>query len=290
VSTKIYLNGAITGPEDAKISVFDRGFLYGDSVYEVMRTSGGALVDLERHLHRLGTSAKGLALVPPDEPALRGAIVDTLKAANNKESYVRLVLTRGSGEVGLDTALAEGPTMLVIAKPLVLPTTEQYELGVSVRLVNVQRTSARAMDPSVKSGNYLNNILALSEAKRSGDYEAIMCDRDGLLAEGSSSNVFFVEEGKLLTPSLSVGLLAGITRQRVLEIATTLRIEVEEGHFGPDRLRSASEAFLTSSIRGVLPIRAVDGTALPAGVPGPVATQVMAAYTSFLHEQAQALV
>ncbi|MCP4448802.1 MAG: branched-chain-amino acid aminotransferase [Myxococcales bacterium] len=286
MSTRIYLNGSITGPEDAKISIFDRGFLYGDSVYEVMRTSGGQLVDLDRHLMRLYESASALALPPPQEDVLRKAIVDTLASAGNEESYVRLVVTRGSGEVGLDTALAELPTTLVIAKPLVLPTASMYSGGVRVRLVNVQRTSAKAMDPSVKSGNYLNNIMALAEAKRAGDYEAIMCDRDGLLAEGSSSNVFFVEGTRLLTPNLSVGLLAGITRQRVLEIAEGLGVAVEQGRFGPERLRDASEAFLTSSIRGVLAITAVDGEPLPTAAPGPMGTRVMQAYAAFLEEEA----
>ncbi len=284
MSTRIYLNGSITGPEEAKISIFDRGFLYGDSVYEVIRTSHGRLVDLERHLARLYKSAAALALNPPAESVLRAAIIDTLAAAENSESYVRLVVTRGSGEVGLDTALATEPTTLVIAKPLVLPTEAMYQNGVAVRLVNVQRTSAKAMDPSVKSGNYLNNIMALSEAKRAGAYEAIMCDRDGLLAEGSSSNVFFVEGQRLLTPNLSVGLLAGITRQRVLELAEELGMVVEQGRFGPDRLRDAPEAFLTSSIRGVLPIAEVDGVALPAGAPGPLCTQVMKAYAAFLDQ------
>ncbi len=284
MSTRIYLNGSITGPEEAKISIFDRGFLYGDSVYEVIRTSKGRLVDLERHLTRLYKSAAAIALDPPDEDTLRAAIANTLASADNTESYVRLVVTRGSGEVGLDTSLAEGRTTLVIVKPLVLPTQAMYEDGVAVRLVNVQRTSAKAMDPAVKSGNYLNNIMALSEAKRAGDYEAIMCDRDGLLAEGSSSNVFFVEGKRLLTPSLSVGLLAGITRQRVLEIAQQLGVEVEQGHFGPERLREAPEAFLTSSIRGVLPIARVDGVALRLGAPGPLCAQVMRAYATFLEE------
>lgn len=289
VSTRIYLNGSITGPEEAKISVFDRGFLYGDSVYEVIRTSGGRLVDLDRHLKRLYKSATSLALHAPDERTLRKAIVDTLSAAGNEESYVRLVVTRGSGEVGLDTALAEGMTTLVIAKPLVLPSETMYQDGVSVRLVNVQRTSAKAMDPSVKSGNYLNNIMALAEAKRAGDYEAIMCDRDGYLAEGASSNVFFVDGQRLLTPSLAVGLLAGITRERVLELASGLGVTVEQGHFVPERLRSASEAFLTSSIRGVLPIATADGEKLSAGAPGPVGLRIMKAYDAFLRDEAKGL-
>ncbi len=286
MTTRVYLNGSITGPEGAKISVFDRGFLYGDSVYEVMRSSGGRLVDLERHLTRLYKSARALALPTPKESAMRQAIVDTLADAGNDESYVRLVITRGSGELGLDTALARAPTTMVIVKPLTLPPANLYEVGVAVQIVGVQRTSVKAMDPSVKSGNYLNNIMALVEAKRAGGYEAIMCDREGWLAEGASSNVFFLSEGRLCTPNVSVGLLAGITRERVLALATAMGLEIEEGRFGPEWLQGASEAFLTSSIRGVLPIASVDGETMPSGAPGPVCTQLMRAYEGFLEEVA----
>jgi branched-chain amino acid aminotransferase len=287
VTTRVYINGSIGAPEDAKISVFDRGFLYGDSVYEVMRSSGGHLVDLERHLLRLGRSAASLALSMPPESDLRKAVADTLAATGNEESYLRIVITRGGGEVGLDTALAGLPTLIVIAKPLVLPEAHKYQEGVGVRLVNVQRTSAKAVDPSVKSGNYLNNILALAEARKTGDEEAIMCDREGCIAEGSSSNVFWIAGEKLHTPSLAVGLLAGITRERVLELARAAGISVEEGRFAPDALRGAEEAFLTSSIRGLLPIARVDAMPLQAPCPGPVTTRLMAAYADFLAQEAR---
>lgn len=287
MTTRIYINGSIGTLEDAKISVFDRGFLYGDSVYEVLRSSGGYLVDLERHLVRLQESAASLALRMPAEVELREAIAKTLAAAANDESYLRIIVTRGSGEVGLDTALAGSPTLIVIAKPLVLPADELYQQGVGVRLVNVQRTSAKAIDPSVKSGNYLNNILALAEARKSGDDEAIMCDREGCIAEGSSSNVFWIAGGRLHTPSLAVGLLAGITRKRVLELARAGGTPILEGRFTPDSLRAADEAFLTSSIRGVLPIARVDATRLHSSCPGPRTSGLMAAYADFLEQEAR---
>lgn len=288
MSTRIYIDGTITGPEEAKISVFDRGFLYGDSVYEVMRSSGGRLVDLERHLSRLQQSADSLVLGTPEAGELRDAIASTMEAAGNDESYVRIVITRGAGEVGLDTALADKQSLVVIVKPLQLPAKESYENGIGVRLVNVQRTSAKAVDPSVKSGNYLNNILALAEARKSGDQEAIMCDNEGFVAEGSSSNIFWLKDGRLHTPNLSVGLLAGITRQRVLELAHAAGIEVAEGRFGPDQLRAASEAFITSSIRGILPIAKVDGKTIAATCPGPITSALMAAYANFLQEESLA--
>lgn len=288
VTTRVYINGAITGPEDAKITVFDRGFLYGDSVYEVMRSSGGHLVDLERHLARLQKSADSLALQTPPQSELRQAIVSTLAAAGNEESYLRIVITRGAGEVGLDTALAGHLTLVLIAKPLQLPAQSLYDEGIGVRLVNVQRTSAKAVDPSVKSGNYLNNILALAEARRSGDEEAIMCDQEGCVAEGASSNIFWMSGDTLHTPNLAVGLLAGITRQRVLELAASAGTPVVEGRFGPDDLRGASEAFITSSIRGILPIARVDGKALAASCPGPMTKALMASYGQFLQAESQA--
>ncbi len=287
MSTRVHINGTVSGAEDAKISVFDRGFLYGDSVYEVLRTSGGRLVDLQRHLVRLQKSADTLALRTPPAEQLHAAITETVAAAGNSESYLRIVVTRGSGEVGLDTALAGLPTLIVIAKDLVLPAKELYESGISVCLVEVQRTSAKSMDPSVKSGNYLNNILALAEARRSGADEAIMCDREGCIAEGSSSNIFWVSDGALHTPSLAVGLLAGITRQRVLELAAADSLPVVEGRFAPEQLKGASEAFITSSIRGILPVAKVDGKALAKDCPGPVTSTLMSAYKRFLLEESK---
>jgi branched-chain amino acid aminotransferase len=286
VATRIYINGTISAPEDARISVLDRGFLYGDSVYEVLRTSGGQLVDLERHVVRLHESAASLALQVPDDAMLRKAVAETLGATGNAESYLRIVVTRGSGEVGLDPALAGAPTLIVIAKPLVLPELRLYQEGVPVRLVNVERTSVKAMDPSVKSGNYLNNILALAEARKSGDYEAVMCDREGFLAEGSSSNLFWGEGNKLFTPSLAVGLLAGITRRRVLELASSRGMEIHEGSFPPNALQDAAEAFLTSSIRGILPIQRVNGARL-ASCPGPLTRALIDDYEAFLQSEAK---
>lgn len=288
MATSIYIDGTISGPEDAKISVFDRGFLYGDSVYEVLRTSGGRLVDFERHLTRLQKSADSLALRAPSPEEVRQAIAQTLASSGNAESYLRIVVTRGAGEVGLDTALAGRPTLIVIAKPLVLPPQELYEGGVGVRLVNVQRTSAKAVDPSVKSGNYLNNILALAEARKAGDDEAIMCDQGGRIAEGSSSNVFWVSGGELHTPSLAVGLLAGITRGRVLELARAADLPVREGSFEPDALRGASEAFITSSIRGILPISRVDGKTITSVVPGAITGALISSYAAFLDQESRA--
>ena len=278
---RVWINGQLCDEASACISVFDRGFLYGDSIYEVMRTAaGGRPVDLDAHLERLRRSAQAIALPLPEAASLRAAIFETLGSAENAESYVRVIVTRGAGEIGLDTNLAEAPTTLVIARPLALPPAEYYEKGASIRIVEVQRTPRRAMDPAVKSGNYLNNIMALAEARRAGAYEAVMCDASGRVAEGSSSNVFAVRAGKLYTPALEIGLLAGITRQRVIELAEVDGLEVEECALSPDELRGADEIFITSSIRGVLPIGEVDGVSIPA--PGPLTSRVMRRYATYL--------
>jgi branched-chain amino acid aminotransferase len=284
VTTKVWMNGEVSGA-DAAISVFDRGFLYGDSVYEVMRTSGGRPVDLEPHLARLHRSAASLLLEIPGDAALRAALEEVLAAAGNGDSYIRVVVTRGAGEVGLDTALADSSTLIVIVRPLVLPPAEMYERGAALQIVGVQRTSLRSMDPGVKSGNYLNNIMGLMEAKRAGAYEALMCNPAGLIAEGSSSNVFVVRDGDLSTPAIGTGLLAGITRQRVIELSRANGFAVSEGEILPEDVRGADEVFITSSVRGVMPAASIDGEPL-AGAPGPVTRRVMELYAQHLRSEA----
>ena len=283
---RVWIDGELFDEGSARISVFDRGFLYGDSIYEVMRTSRGRPVDLDAHLERLRRSAEAIALPLSDEDSLRAAIDETLASAANPESYLRMVVTRGAGEIGLDTGLAVAPTTLVVARPLTLPPAKFYERGASIRIVGVQRTPRLAMDPAVKSGNYLNNIMALAEARRAGAYEAVMCDAAGRVAEGASSNVFAVRGGRLLTPALEIGLLAGITRQRVIELARADGVDVDEGTLIPDDIRGADEVFITSSIRGVLPIGEVDGAAVAKSVPGEITSRLMQRYATYLSRMA----
>jgi len=282
MGVKVWINGELCDEAAATVSVFDRGFLYGDSVYEVMRTAGGRPVDLEPHLARLARSAQGLMLAVPPSAQLRAAIAATLEAAGNDESYVRVVITRGAGEIGLDLALARDPRTIIIVKLLQQPPRELYERGAALQIVQVQRTSARAIDPALKSGNYLNSILALAEARRAGAHEALMCDAAGRVAEGSSSNVFVVKHGAITTPALEVGLLRGITRERILELARAAGFDVSEGAFGPQDVRGADEVFITSSIRGVLPIVRVDGAPIGDATPGPITRDLMNRYDGYL--------
>ena len=217
---RVYIDGAVCPPEEAKVSVLDRGFLYGDSVYETIGTVHGRLFAARDHLDRLERSARRIGLRVPPRAEIEKAIAETVAAAGNPETRVRVILTRGVGKLDLDPATADDSRLVVIAFPLGPPTREMFEKGVAVAIVSITRNSPRAIDPAVKSGNYLNNVLALGEARRtSGAYEAILCAGDGSIAEGSTSNVFAVVRGEVWTPQPDVGILDGITRAKVMELA-----------------------------------------------------------------------
>ena len=276
MSIRVHIGGRVCLPEEAKISVFDRGFLYGDSVYETIGTSGGRLFAADEHLTRLERSAARIGLRAPPRAAMERAIGDTMAAANNPESRVRIMLTRGAGKLDLDPASTDDTQLVVIVFPLGPPTAEMYARGVSVAVVSVTRNSPLAIDPAVKSGNYLNNILALGEARRrAGAYEAILCAADGSVAEGASSNVFIVAGGVVRTPPLEVGILDGITRAKVIALCREGGIPVEEGRMTPDELRGADEIFITSATRAVLPVTRVDERPVGTGTPGPVTRRLM---------------
>lgn len=281
MAVKVFIDGTVHDPEAASVSVFDRGFLYGDSVYEVMRTSGGQPVDYQPHIARLYRSANLLALQVPARDDVAEAVTRTLRAANNPESYIRIMVTRGSGEIGLDIDLANKPTLIVIVKPLRLPPEAAYSRGIALRIVGVQRTSKRAVDPAVKSGNYLNNIMALREARKHGADEGLMCDHEGRVVEGSTSNLFVVRAGRVTTPGRDVDLLQGITRARVIQLARESGLSVEEEPLSPAQVRAADEVFITSSIRGVIPARQVDDAVL-GSAPGPVTARIMELYAGYL--------
>ena len=216
MSIRVHIDGAVHSPEEAKVSVLDRGFLYGDSVYETIGTMYGRLFALRDHLDRLERSARRIGLRVPPRAEIEAAVAATVAAAGNSETRVRVMLTRGVGKLDLDPASCDDCRLVVIAFPLGPPTPAMFDKGVAVAIVSVTRNSPRAIDPAVKSGNYLNNVLALGEARRtSGAYEAILCADDGSIAEGASSNVFAVVRGELWTPGSDVGILDGITRAKV---------------------------------------------------------------------------
>ncbi len=279
MGTVVNIDGKLFAPDEARISVFDRGFLYGDSVYEVIRTYRSEPFEIELHLERLARSAELIAMsIPWDTARLEQEVRRTVAAANNqaecKETYVRVVVSRGTGEIGLDPALAVAPCTVIIARPLSPPPREAYERGVEVAIVSVQRVAQAAVDPSAKTGNYLNNLLALKEARDRGAYEAVMLDAQGRITEGSTSNLFLVRDGVLATPPRDAGILEGVTRRTVLRLARELGIACEEVHLGPVDLKGASESFITSTIREVVPVTRCDGLPVGSGEPGPITRRV----------------
>ena len=288
MSIRVHFAGRVCLPEEAAISVFDRGFLFGDSVYETVGTSRGRLVFFEEHLQRLARSAERLFLRLPPRQQIEQAVREALAAAENPESRVRVMVTRGDGAVDLDPATAGEPRLVVIVQPLGAPPPELYQKGAEVEIVSVTRNLSRALDPAIKSGNYLNNVLAMGEARRRrpSAYEAILCAANGSVAEGATSNLFAVFDGEMRTPSLQVGILDGVTRGKVLALAHRDSISCREVPFmSPDDLRRADEIFLTSAVCGVLPVTRVDGVTVRDGRPGPVTRRVVSLYRQLVESQ-----
>jgi branched-chain amino acid aminotransferase len=284
----VNLDGRLVPPEEAVVSVFDRGFLYGDSVYEVVRTYRRRPFELERHLARLRRSALRLALeLPWDETRCRAEVSRTLEAAfdddgadpeaaawNVGERSIRIVMTRGSGELGLDPALAEDPRAIVMVTPLKGPPAASYRDGAACRIVGLRHDAPEAVDTTAKTGAHLANVLALGEARRGGAHEALLLDRDGRVTEGASSNVFAVRGGRLETPPLAVGILEGVTRAIVIELARSAGIEVRERSLRPSDLGGAEELFITSTAREVLPVTLLDGRPVGSGRVGAMTTRL----------------
>jgi branched-chain amino acid aminotransferase len=288
MSIRVHVGGRVLPPEEAKISVLDRGFLYGDSVYETIGTIRGRLFAVDEHLDRLERSAGRLGLQLPPRPVIESAIDETLAAAANPESRVRVIVTRGAGALDLDPGSVDDPQLVVIVSPRGGPTPDMYQNGVAIEIVSVTRNLPGAIDPAVKSGNYLNNVMALGEARRrSGAHEAILCAANGSIAEASSSNVFIVAKGELRTPALDVGILAGVTRGKVLALARAEGIPCAEVTFmTQDELRAADEVFLTSAVRGILPVTRIGGAAVGGGTPGAITRRLMALYERLADSQA----
>src|SRR5512144_230083 len=220
----VYLDGHFVAREKALVSVFDHGFLYGDGIYETMRAYEGRLFLLRKHLARLKRSAAAISLKLPLSPgAIADALNESLAVNRLKDAYVRLHISRGPGEIGLDPALCSAPTIVIAAKPFHDYPAEYYERGVNVSVVKTRRNHPLALPPAIKGTNFLNNILAKIESVRAGAYEGIMLNWEGFVAEGTICNVFMVKSGTLLTPALSIGILEGVTRGLVLDLARHIR-------------------------------------------------------------------
>jgi len=289
MAATVNVNGRISDQEHASISVFDHGFLYGEGVYETLRTYNGQPFLFDRHMRRLRNSAKMLELsVPLTDAYIDRRFRDTVHAAGlgeqGREAYIRILITRGIGDLTYDPAATPEPSVVVIAKPHVEPRPEVFDNGVRVALVGVVRNHPSTVNPLIKSNNLLNNALAMQEAFRRGGYEGIMRNYRGELAECTQSNLFIVSRGAALTPPVDAGLLPGITRQFLFEVGAGLGIPVREQVLRDDDLFGADEAFLTSTTRELVPIVQVDDRKIGAGKPGPVARALLSGYRAKAHE------
>lgn len=283
--TVVSIDGELVDPAEAVVSVFDRGFLYGDSIYEVIRTYRSVPFELESHLARLEGSGQriGMALPVPLEVIGRETQA-AQRATGHADCYLRIVVSRGAGPIGLDPELAEDPRRIVIAMPVKLPAPEVYEKGAKVVLTSVRRNLRDAIDPRAKTGNYLNSVMALGEAKRKGAFEAIMLDHRDFVTEGASSNVFAVVGGVILTPPVDLGLLEGVTRSVVMKIAKRNGIPLLEVPLTEPALKAADEVFITSSIREVVPIVQVDETVIGTGTPGKTTGRIRELFAQYVED------
>jgi branched-chain amino acid aminotransferase len=262
----VYLNGKIVPSKEAVVSVFDHGFLYGDGIYETMRVYDGVIFKLDEHLARLFRSASLIGLtIPLHVSSLKIALYETLIANSLRNAYLRLTVSRGRGAIGLEPELCPEPTIVIIAQQLKEYPQSFYKNGISLIIAETRRNLKDAINPLIKSLNFLNNILAKIEAKRAGAYEAIMLNADGEMTEGTISNLFFYKDGLLCTPSTECGILDGITRGMVIEIANRENLHLKEGKFTKEDIYSAQEVFITNTTLEVMPVSRVDARSYQVG-------------------------
>ena len=276
----VYVNGKIAAAADAAIPVYDHGFLYGEGVYETLRTYNYVPFLYDRHVTRLRASAGYLHLdVPFSDDALLGWIRDTMSAAGDlPEAYIRVLLTRGIGELTYDTRATPSPSLVIIVKPIDEPPARVFADGIEIALVPILRNHPGSVNPIIKSNNLLNNALAMQEAYRRGAEEGLMCNYRGELSECSQSNFFMVRGGVALTPKSEAGLLEGVTRAFLFEVGRDVGIAVRDETLFPQDLESADEAFITSTTRGLSPVTRIDGRPIGTGKPGPVTLALLKGY------------
>ena len=276
---KIYIDGQFYSEADAKISVFDHGLLYGDGVFEGIRMYHNRVFKLREHIERLFWSAKALLLeIPMTQQELIDATVETCRQNGLRDGYIRLLVTRGKGTLGLDPRRCPKASVIIIASTIQLYPEKYYQEGLTIVTVPTTRNLVNSVNPAIKSLNYLNNILARIEANNAGVEEAIMLNSDGFVAECTGDNVFIVQKGKLFTPPLSAGALYGITRNTVLDAARELGIPAAEPQLTRYDVYIADEMFLTGTAAEMVPVVKVDGRVIGDGKPGPVTAKLLAAF------------
>ncbi|HEY4417736.1 MAG TPA: branched-chain-amino-acid transaminase [Verrucomicrobiae bacterium] len=276
---KIFLDGKLCNERDAKVSVFDHGLLYGDGIFEGIRAYNGRVFKLKEHIDRLFYSAKAILLeIPMTHAELMKATIDTIRANKLRDAYIRLVVTRGVGNLGLNPRSCKKPSIIIIAGKIQVYPAEMYARGMDIVTVPTVRNLHSALNPAIKSLNYLNNILAKIEANNAGVEEAIMLNSEGFVAECTADNLFIIKNGELLTPPLSAGALYGVTRQTVIELAEQAGIKVSEPNLTRYDLFNADECFVTGTGAEIMPVVKIDGRVIGAGKPGLLTTKLISEY------------
>ncbi len=278
---KVYIDGQYYDERNAKVSVFDHGLLYGDGIFEGIRAYNGRVFKLKEHIDRLFCSARAILLsVPISHAEMMRAVVATCRRNKVRDGYIRLVVTRGRGTLGLNPNRCQEPSVIIIADKIQLYPAELYQNGLEIVTVPTTRNLHSALNPAIKSLNYLNNVLAKIEANNAGCEEAIMLNAEGFVAECTGDNIFIVKDGRLQTPPLSAGALYGITRQTVMQLAQDEGVPVSEPNLTRYDLFNADECFLTGTGAEIIPVVKIDGRPIGSGKPGPVTAKLVQQYHS----------
>lgn len=286
----IYFNGKFVPKQEARTSVYDHGFLYGDGVFEGIRAYNGRVFRLDEHLDRMYDSAKAIDLkIPLSKAEMKKAVVETLKTNGLKDAYIRPIVTRGDGDLGLDPRKCPVPNVFIITQEWGAMYGDLYEKGLTAVTVGIRRNAPEALPPNIKSLNYLNNILAKIESNVKGGDEAIMVDVHGNISEGSGDNIFVVKNGKILTPP-TLNNLRGITRAAAIELAMRDRIPVTETNLGLFDIYTADELFVTGTAAEIAPVTKVDGRIIGDGKPGKVTTKLMAEFKELTKKEGTPIV
>lgn len=279
---KIFQDGNLVAANDAKVSVFDHGFLYGDGVFEGIRAYNGSIFKLQEHLDRLYQSAKAIMLeIPYAKEKMAEYVAETLRVNKLTDAYIRLVVSRGAGDLGLDPTKCPVASVIIIADRIALYPEEMYKQGLTLASVGIRRPAPDVLNPAIKSLNYLNNILAKIEANLRGLPEVLLMNQQGYVTEGTGDNVFIVKEGKIITPPVSAGILNGITRQVVLSLARDSGIECVEDNITMLDVYTADECFLTGTAAEIVPAVQCDGRLIGDGVPGPVVARLLSMFREY---------
>src|SRR5947209_7776175 len=288
--SKIYIDGRFFAEQDAKVSVFDHGLLYGDGIFEGIRFYNGRVFRLDEHLDRLWDSARSICLeVPMSQRAMTEAVLETTRQNDLRDGYVRLIVTRGVGNLGLNPEQCKTPSVIIITAQIALYSEEMYKRGLTVVTVATRRTNPSALNPAVKSLNYLNNVMARIEANQAHADEALMLNDEGNVAECTADNVFIVKRGQIFTPPITAGALRGITRAVVFEIAAETGIKVSETDITRHDVFIADECFLTGTAAEIIPVVKADGRPIGTGKPGPITARMIARFREMTRETGTAI-